>query len=183
MPIEQRVELVAPRSSSSSVLRRREQDRMIKTHYRWILVASGGLLGCVAMGTLFSLPVLLRWIVHDTGWSLASVSAAMTIGFLALAVGSLTWGTLSDRYGPRPVVMFGSLIVPISVTLAARSHSVLAFQLLFGAGVGAGAAAIFAPMMATVTGWFDTHRGLAVSLVSAGIGLAPMTMSPLAAKL
>src|SRR5215216_8179981 len=38
-------------------------------------------------------------------------------------------------------------------------------------------------MMASVTGWFDTHRSLAVSLVSAGIGIAPMTVSPFAAWL
>jgi MFS family permease len=38
-------------------------------------------------------------------------------------------------------------------------------------------------MMACVTGWFDTQRSLAVSLVSAGMGMAPMTMSPLAAWL
>ena len=38
-------------------------------------------------------------------------------------------------------------------------------------------------MMACVTGWFETHRSLAVSLVSAGMGMAPMTMSPLAAWL
>jgi predicted MFS family arabinose efflux permease len=37
--------------------------------------------------------------------------------------------------------------------------------------------------MACVTGWFDTNRSLAVSLVSAGMGMAPMTMSPLAAWL
>jgi MFS family permease len=37
--------------------------------------------------------------------------------------------------------------------------------------------------MAAVTGWFDSHRSLAVSLVSAGIGMAPMTMSPLTAWL
>jgi MFS family permease len=49
--------------------------------------------------------------------------------------------------------------------------------------VGVSAAAIFAPMMACVTGWFDTRRSLAVSLVSAGMGMAPMTMSPLVAWL
>ena len=54
---------------------------------------------------------------------------------------------------------------------------------MFGLMVGGSCAAIFAPMMATVTGWFDTHRSLAVSLVSAGMGMAPMTMSPLAAWL
>ena len=57
------------------------------------------------------------------------------------------------------------------------------FQLVFGLLVGGATAAIFAPMMACVTGWFDTHRSLAVSLVSAGMGMAPMTMSPFAAWL
>jgi len=38
-------------------------------------------------------------------------------------------------------------------------------------------------MMATVTGWFTSQRSLAVSLVSAGMGMAPVTMSPLAAWL
>jgi MFS family permease len=38
-------------------------------------------------------------------------------------------------------------------------------------------------MMACVTGWFDTHRSLAVSLVSAGMGMAPLIMAPLAAWL
>ena len=41
--------------------------------------------------------------------------------------------------------------------------------------VGVAAGAVFAPMIATVTGWFDKHRSLAVSLVSAGMGVAPMT--------
>ena len=34
-----------------------------------------------------------------------------------------------------------------------------------------------------MTGWFETQRSLAVSLVSAGIGIAPVTMTPLAAWL
>ena len=38
-------------------------------------------------------------------------------------------------------------------------------------------------MIATVTGWFETRRNLAVSLVSAGMGMAPLTISPLASWL
>ncbi len=155
----------------------------LSSHYRWIIVAAGGALGCVAMGSMFSLPVLLLPIVRATGWSLAGVAAAMTVGFISMAVASLLWGTLSDRLGPRLVVTAGSLIVAACLAAAARASSLLAFQIFFGIGVGAGCAAIFAPMMACVTGWFDTRRSLAVSLVSAGMGLAPMTMSPLAAWL
>jgi MFS family permease len=155
----------------------------ILAHYRWVVVAAGGLLGCVAIGAMFSLPVFLRPIAQDTGWSVTGVSSAMTIAFLAMAVGSITWGNLSDRFGPRFVVLTGSLLLAASLALASQTTSLLAFQLVFGLLVGGSTAAIFAPMMACVTGWFDTHRSLAVSLVSAGMGMAPMTMSPLAAFL
>ncbi len=151
--------------------------------YRWVIVAAGGLLGCVAVGAMFSLPVFLRPMSQDTGWSITGISAAMTIGFLAMAVASLVWGGLSDRFGPRPVVLAGSIVLAASLALASRAGSLVAFQLLFGVLVGAATAAVFAPMMACVTGWFETQRGLAVSLVSAGMGMAPMTMSPLAAWL
>ena len=55
---------------------------MTSSSYRWVIVAAGGLLGCVAIGSMFSLPVLLRPIAHDTGWSATGVSSAMTVGFL-----------------------------------------------------------------------------------------------------
>ena len=156
---------------------------MLRTHYRWIIVVAGGALGCVAIGGLFSLPVFLRPIAQDTGWSTTGISTAMTLAFVALAVGSIAWGYLSDRVGPRIVVLIGSLLLTTGLALASLATSLLAFQMLFGAVVGFSAAAIFAPLMACVTGWFDTRRSLAVSLVSAGMGMAPMTMSPLAAWL
>jgi MFS family permease len=156
---------------------------MIKFHYRWVIVAAGGVLGCVAIGSMFSLPVLLRPISQDTGWSVTGVSSAMTIGFVAMALASMAWGNLSDRFGPRVVVLIGSALLAASLALASRATSLVAFQLFFGLFVGGATAAIFAPVMACVTGWFDTHRSLAVSLVSAGIGMAPIVMSPLAAWL
>jgi MFS family permease len=156
---------------------------MQDSRYRWVIVAAGGLLGCVAIGGMFSLPVFLQPIARDTGWSVTGVSATMTIGFLAMAFTSMVWGTLSDRFGPLPVVLAGSIVIAASLALASLATSLLAFQFIFGLMVGSATAAIFAPMMAAVTGWFDTHRSLAVSLVSAGMGMAPMTMSPLAAWL
>jgi MFS family permease len=150
--------------------------------YRWVIVAAGGLLGCIAIGAMFSLPVLLTPISRDTGWSVTGVSSAMTIGFLAMALASILWGSLSDRFGARVIALIGSAVLAASLALASRATSLLTFQLLFGLMVGSATAAIFAPMMACVTGWFDTQRSLAVSLVSA-MGMAPMTMSPLVAWL
>ncbi|CAN7718532.1 MFS transporter [Rhizobium sp. LjRoot98] len=156
---------------------------MNASSYRWIIVAAGGLLGCLAIGAMFSLPVFLLPIARGTGWSVTGISSAMTIGFLAMALASMVWGSLSDRWGSRIVVLTGSIILTASLALASRATSLIEFQLVFGLVVGGATAAIFAPLMACVTGWFDTHRSLAVSLVSAGMGMAPMTMSPLAAWL
>src|SRR5262245_45837836 len=174
-----------PRSDANTAAERcKERSENAMNHsYRWVIVAAGGLLGCVAIGAMFSLPVLLRPISEDTGWSVTGISTAMTIGFLAMAAASMAWGSLSDRFGPRPVVLTGSAVLAASLALASRAGSLIEFQLVFGLLIGAATAAVFAPMMACVTGWFDTQRGLAVSLVSAGMGMAPMTMAPLTAWL
>jgi MFS family permease len=151
---------------------------MAEPRYRWVIVAAGSLMGCIALGAMFSLPVLLRSITASTGWSTTGVSAAMTIGFLAMAVGSAAWGALSDRIGARWTCLAGALLLGAGLELASVAPSLTGFQLSFGLLVGLATSAMFAPIMACVTGWFTTQRSLAVSLVSAGFGVAPLTMSP-----
>ncbi|WP_422028983.1 MFS transporter [Reyranella sp.] len=148
--------------------------------YGWVIVGAGALMGCVAIGALFSLAVFLQPMSEATGWSRTGISSAMTLDFLAMGVAAFGWGALSDRFGPRIVVLSGALLLGLGLALASRASSLLEFQLLYGIVVGIAAGAVFAPMIATVTGWFDRHRSLAVSLVSAGMGVAPMTISPFA---
>jgi MFS family permease len=107
----------------------------------------------------------------------------MTIDFLAMGVAAFGWGALTDRFGPRIVVLSGGVLLGLGLVLASRTTSLLQFQLVYGLIVGVAAGAIFAPTIATVTGWFDRQRSLAVSLVSAGMGVAPMTISPFASWL
>jgi MFS family permease len=152
----------------------------MKVQYGWIVVAAGALMSCTAIGTTFSLAVFLQPMALATGWSRTGISSAMTIVFLTMGVGGFGWGTLTDRFGPRIVVLSGGLLLGLGLTLASRATSLLEFQLVYGLMVGGAAGAVFAPMIATVTGWFEKHRSIAVSLVSAGMGVAPMTISPFA---
>ena len=151
---------------------------MAEPRYRWVVVAAGAVMGCIALGAMFSLPVLLRPIAANTGWSTTGVSAAMTIGFLAMAVGSAGWGALSDRIGAGWTCLIGALLLGAGLELGSMAPTLAGFQLAFGLLVGLATSAIFAPVIACVTGWFVTQRSLAVSLVSAGFGVAPLTMSP-----
>jgi MFS family permease len=151
--------------------------------YRWVIVALGGLMGCVAIGAMFSLAVFLAPMSAETGWSRAGIGFAMTINFLVMAFGSFGWGAASDRWGARIVTLIGAVLLGVALVLASRATTLLQFQLTYGVLVGLSASAFFAPMIATVTGWFETRRNLAVSLVSAGMGMAPLTISPLASWL
>ncbi|WP_425467760.1 MFS transporter [Phreatobacter stygius] len=135
---------------------------------------------CVAIGAMFSLAVFLEPMSAQTGWGRAGISGAMTIDFLVMGVAGFGWGAASDRYGPRIVVLAGAVLLGAGLVLASQATSLLGFQFAYGVVLGLAAGAFFAPMIATVTSWFDTGRGLAVSLVSAGMGVAPMTISPLA---
>ena len=155
----------------------------MRLQYGWIVVAAGGLMGCVAIGSLFSLAVFLQPMSEATGWSRTGISTAMTLDFLTMGIAAFGWGALSDRYGPRPVVLTGAVLTGLGLALASQATSLLEFQLIYGVVVGVAAGAILAPTMATVTGWFDKHRSIAVSLVSAGMGMGPMTISPFASWL
>jgi MFS family permease len=155
----------------------------MKIFYGWVIVAAGGFMGCVAIGSIFSLPVFLQPMSVATGWSRTAISLAMTFDFLAMGIASFGWGMAMDRFGPRPVLLAGGSILGLGLVLASRASNVEEFQLLYGVLVGVGGGAIFAPLMATVAGWFERNRSLAVSLVSAGMGVAPMTVAPIAARL
>ncbi|WP_454849185.1 MFS transporter [Rhizobium binxianense] len=148
--------------------------------YRWVIVGLGALMSCVAIGAMFSLAIFLEPISADTHWSRAGISSAMTLNFLVMGVGGFLWGTATDRFGARIVVLIGAVLLGLALVLASRADSLLAFQLTYGVLVGLAASAFFAPMIATTMAWFETNRSLAVSLVSAGMGVAPMTISPFA---
>ena len=66
--------------------------------YRWVIVAAGALMTCVALGAMFSLAIFLEPMSPDTGWSRAGISSAMTLNFLVMGARRLRLGR-----GQRPL--------------------------------------------------------------------------------
>lgn len=149
----------------------------------WVVVAAGALITCVAMGALFALPVYLQPMATDTGWTRAGISTAMTIGFVVMGLAGFGWGMLSDRIGARPVVLMATVLLGVGLVIASQAGELWVFQLAYGGLVGASGGAFFAPIISATLSWFDKNRGLAVSLVSIGGGVAPMVITPFATLL
>ncbi len=122
-------------------------------NYGWVVVGAGALMTCVGFGTMLSLAVFLQPITEAMGWSRAGVSAAATLDFLFMGFAAFVWGTLSDRFGTRIVVLAGSVLLGLGLVTASQAQSLWQFQLLFGGLIGIAAGSFYAPMMAVASAW------------------------------
>jgi MFS family permease len=146
---------------------------------RWgLLVAAMAIVG-VAMGSLFSLGVFLPPIQADTAWSRTDISAVALLAWVTLGIGSFLWGAVSDRTGPRVVVVVGGLGLGLGLVLASRAGAFWQFALAYGGLVGLTVGAFYAPLTSVISAAFTRNRGLAIGLVSAGAGLGNFAIAPL----
>jgi MFS family permease len=152
-------------------------------NYGWVVVGAGAMMTCVGFGAMLSLAVFLQPISEAMGWSRSGVSAAATIDFLCMGLAAFFWGALSDRFGTRIVVLAGALLLGAGLVLASQANTLWQFQLSFGVLIGIAAGSFYAPMVAVASAWIEQHRSLAVALVSAGMGVAPLTVAPSASYL
>ena len=148
--------------------------------YGWVVVAAGIAITCLGMGGVLALGVFLPPLEAAEGWTRTQVATASMFAFLAMGVAGFGWGALSDRWGTRSVVLAGGAIQGLGLVLAGKAGSVLELQLAFGVLGGIGAGAYMAPLTASASRWFERNRGLAVALVTAGMGMGTMVTAPLA---
>ncbi len=152
----------------------------MKLFYGWVIVGVGIVVTCIGMGTMMSLGVFMQPMSQDMGWSRAGISFAAVLNFLAMGFGSFFWGSLSDRFGTRAIVLAGGVLLGIGLIAGSQAATLLQFQLLFGVLVGLAAGSFYTPMIATATRWFTRHRSLAVALVSSGLGFGSFLIAPMA---
>ena len=148
--------------------------------YGWVVGAAGIAITCLGMGGVLALGVFLPPLEAAEGWTRTQVATASMFAFLAMGVAGFGWGTLSDRWGTRSVVLAGGAIQGLGLVLAGKAGSVLELQLAFGVLGGIGAGAYMAPLTASASRWFERNRGLAVALVTAGMGMGTLVTAPLA---
>ena len=116
-------------------------------------------------------------------WGRTAIQFAFTIFVL-----TETWlvpveAWFVDRYGPRVVVMFGSVMIALAWTLNATASSIAVLYLAAViAGIGAGA--IYGTCVGNALKWFPGRRGLAAGATAAGFGAgAAITVVPIAAMI
>jgi OFA family oxalate/formate antiporter-like MFS transporter len=114
--------------------------------------------------TLFVNPIADKY-----GWSKAAIQVAFTIFIL-----TETWlvpieGWAVDKFGPRPVILFGGLLCGLGWVMNAYASS-LTLLYIAAAISGIGAGAVYGTCVGSALKWFPDRRGLAAGLTAAGFG-------------
>lgn len=146
---------------------------------RWVQLGLGILCMTMIANLQYGWTLFVDPISKANHWDRASVQLAFTI-----FVVTETWlvpvkSWISDRYGPRPVMILGAALITTSWTLNAIAASlpVLYLGAAFG---GFGAAAIYGTCVGNALKWFPDKRGLAVGATAAGFGAgAALTVVPI----
>lgn len=149
----------------------------------WLAALSAFIAGFVGLGVMYTFGVFFTPMEAEfhTSRTATSVFFAIT-GMLFYLFGSVA-GRLSDRFGARPIVLVGAIIMGAGLALTAAAPQMWTGYLTYGVGVGIGAACAYIPTLALVGGWFIRYRTMALGLAAAGTGCGTLLLPPLAAVL
>lgn len=173
------------------------------TFPRWIPLL-GGLLGSTTCGLLlYAFSVFIKPLQAQFGWSVPEVAMAYSIICLIFGLMTFPAGRLSDKYGPRNVVLLGGIIMafgffmvstitpPDPAVIAAGGEAAKAagqkqlymLYLYYGVIAGFGGGCVYLPPIATAPKWWPDRRALATGFTVVGLGLGSFIMAPLATSM
>jgi OFA family oxalate/formate antiporter-like MFS transporter len=120
---------------------------------------------------LFCWPAIYRPLTRAYGWSFAQANAGGSIVLFLIGILSPFVGTLVDKFKPKRVILGGTIIIALALSLLSTIHSrPQYYAFCFLLGVGASAVSIL-PTSILIGPFFSRWRGLAVGFINAGIGL------------
>ena len=170
--------------SGASDLRRDSTAEPASMRPRWVVVSAIGIAQILAWGsTYYLLSLLAGPIVTDTGWPLAWVFGALSVGLLVSGLISPRIGHLIDGHGGRPVLAASAVLMGVGLCGAGLAPTLPAFiaaWVVIGAGMGAG---LYDPAFSALGRIYGEAARPAITQVTLFGGFASTVCWPLTAIL
>ena len=154
------------------------------TAYAWFIMGQSFVTTALVFGVWFSYAVFFVAMLEAFDWSRGGAAMAFSVGSVVQAASSPLVGMLTDRWGPRVVVVGG--LGAMAVGLAACSlvqalwHLIVLFGVIVGFGVGLAGQVSHAALLSR---WFVKRRGTMIGFAFAGMGLGIKVVGPLSQAL
>lgn len=151
-----------------------------RMYYGWVVV--GVVFTAIIMAAgLRALPgPLMKPLEDEFGWDRATISIAVSLNLLLFGLLGPLVGRVTDRHGPKPVMLAGLVAGSVGVLGITVSQTPWQLWLLWGVLGGMGAGASTGVVVATVASrWFTKRRGLVVGILSAAMSAGQLVFLPL----
>jgi predicted MFS family arabinose efflux permease len=149
----------------------------------YIAVAlAAGAVFALGLGVRQSQALFIGPINSSTGIGYAAISLAFAVGQLMWGITMPVAGAIADRWGPRPVMLTGALLVAAATAATPLATSQAALVILIGIFAACGAGAIGPGLLMSAAGrWIpEAKRNMATGIVNAGGSFGQFTVIPLA---
>lgn len=127
----------------------------------------------------YAFPVLAPTIAAETGWSIATATAAFSAALVLAALGGIPAGRLLDRHGPRVLMTTGSAVAAISLVLIAMAPNLVCFAAGWLVAGVAMTAVLYQPAFAALTRYYAPRHVPALTTLTLVAGLASTVFAPL----
>ena len=158
-----------------------KKRRFPRIFFGWWTVITGGFLSFWGHGFYTQgFSALLKPVAADLGLSRAQVSIAASIGRFEGGFEALITGWITDKFGPKWVILVGTFLFGLGLILMRVVNSAWAYYVVWGVIVATGMnAALTLPMEKAISNWFVRKRGLALSVRNSLTSLATIAVLPL----
>ncbi len=153
-----------------------------KVFYGWWVVLAVFVMLTVASGLgFYNLPIFLRALVAEKGFSINLVSFATAFFFISGGAVGLVVAKLIDRFDPRLTLNGGACLAALGLVMIGQvSEPWQLFLAYFIFAVGFSGSA-FVPGTTLVARWFAKKRSVAISLATSGLSMGGVALTPLSA--
>ena len=151
-------------------------------YFGWWIVGISAVFHGV-MGGLYQtgLSVYFLPLTRDFGISYTKLSLAFSLRALEGGIEGPVAGFLSDRFGPKMIVLAGVLMGGFGFILLATTNSYAMFLLVFLTLLTIGFSVPYHSLAMAINLWFRRRLGLAMSLASSGGGVGGFLLTPIIA--
>lgn len=151
--------------------------------YGWTILAVSIILVAIAYGIRFSFGVFFKSLEADFGLSRALTSGVFSVYMMLGSFFAVLGGWLADRRGPRIVFFVMAFFALAGLSLTSLVTELWQIFLTYSLLVAMGSGPTYVVATSLISKWFKKRRGLALGIVTSGVGLGSILMAPIAAYL
>jgi len=149
-----------------------------KFFYGWVITGLVFLNLGVSYGAQYSFGVFFPALIEEFKWNRQNLAGAFSLYTFVYSFLGIILGRLTDRFGPRIVLLCGSICLGLGIGLISQVKAPWHLYVVYGLLASWGMSAAYITSSPLIVKWFIEKRGLAVGIAQSGLGVGIIIIPP-----